>query len=107
LATNRIKTDASPIRASSECGSSSNILDVLLAEIGESEPETVANLLVDRGGKAYSARLCQGFQSRRDVNPIAKDVAAFDNDIGEIDADAEPDAPFLGKVQFAFSHRAL
>src|SRR5262249_44278959 len=38
---------------------------------------------------------------------VAKDVVALDNDVAEIDTDAEPDAPFLGQLRLAVEHAAL
>ena len=38
-----------------------------------------------------SAGLCHPFQPRRDVDPVAVDVLALDDNVADIDADAKPD----------------
>ena len=47
------------------------------------------------------------FQPRRDVDAVAEDVVALDDDVADIDADAKLDAPVLGDVGVALGHAAL
>jgi hypothetical protein len=40
--------------------------------------------------------LGQRFEARRDIDPVAEDVGIVDDDVADIDADAERDAPVVG-----------
>ena len=69
--------------------------------------QPVAHLVVHFVGNEDAARLGEGFEPRRDVDPVAKDVAVLDDDVAEIDADAEFDA-FGGRHRdVALGHPAL
>ena len=68
-----------------------DVLDALLAEILEVDVEPVADLIAHRRGDADAARLGQRLEPRRDVHAVAEDVVVLDDDVAEIDADAELD----------------
>ncbi len=74
-----------------------DVLHALLAEEGVVELEARADGVVDRAGDADAARLGQALQARGDVDAVAVDVAAVLDDVAEVDADAEGDAPALGQ----------
>ena len=60
----------------------------LVEVLGEREPiDAVADALVDDRGDANPAGLCQRFQTRRDVDPVAIDVFTVDDHVTEVDAD--------------------
>ena len=56
---------------------------------------------------ADPARLGQAFQPRRDIDAVAIDVVALDDDVAEIDADAELDARCPPARRVALGHLAL
>jgi hypothetical protein len=56
---------------------------------------------------ADPAGLCERFQARRDIDAIAEDVVAISDDVAEVDADAKPDLPFVGRLGLAVDHPAL
>ena len=64
-------------------------------------------MVVHRARYADAARLGQCLQPRRDIDAVAEDVVVLDNDVAEIDADAERDTPILGQLGVAIHHRAL
>ena len=64
---------------------SRDILDALAAHVLEEKIELVAHLVAYDPIDADPARLGQCFESRRDVNTIAVDVAAVLDDVAEID----------------------
>jgi hypothetical protein len=70
-----------------------DVLDPVLAHRLEGKRELVADVIVDRARDADPARLGQTFQAGGDVDAVAQDVTVFDNDIAQVDADAERDAP--------------
>ena len=84
-----------------------DVLHDLLAEILEPDVEPVADLVAHRARHADAARFRQPFQPRRDVHAVAKNVAVLDDDVAEIDADAELDVAGRGDVGIAPRHAAL
>jgi hypothetical protein len=64
-------------------------------------------LVNDTAGEAYTPRLGQGLQSGGDVDAVAVDVVAVDDDITEVDADAESDPPVYRVLAVAPGHPAL
>src|ERR1700693_4390018 len=71
-----------------------DVLDLLLAQVVEPDIELVADMVVHRPRHANSARVGQDFEPRRDIDPVTINVAAVDDDVAEIDADAELNARF-------------
>ena len=67
-------------------------LSSLLAEIVEGESDLAAAPACTRLRDADAARLGDAFQPRGDVDAVAEDVVALDDDVADIDADAEFDA---------------
>ena len=49
----------------------------------------------------------KAFEPRRDIDAVAEDVAVLDDDVAEIDADAELDALLRGDTGIALGHPAL
>src|ERR1700694_2589954 len=84
-----------------------NVLDGLLAEVGEGQRQLVPTLIVCRAGDAQPARFAQRLQPGRDVHAVAEDVVAVDDDVADVDADAEDDAPTLRHRGIAAHHTAL
>ena len=60
-----------------------------------------------RAGDANTAWLRHRLQTRGDVDAVAIDVVALDDDVAEIDADAKPDLPRFGGALIAIGHPAL
>jgi hypothetical protein len=85
----------------------SDVLDLLLAQILERHIELVAHLVAHNLADADPAGLGKGFEPRGDIDAIAVDVARFDDDVAEIDADAELDARCLRDAVIAQCHLAL
>src|SRR5208283_3601428 len=84
-----------------------NVFDVLLAEILECEIELVTDLVAHDPADADSAGLGQGFEAGGDIDAVAINVALVDDDVAEVDADAEL-YPFVGRhVGVAPDHFAL
>ncbi len=69
-----------------------DVLDAHLATVGEGDRDPVAEALIDDRGDADAARLGQRLQPRGDVDAVAINVVAVDDDVAEIDADPEGDA---------------
>src|SRR5271166_695021 len=65
-----------------------DVLEVLLAEIGEMRVDPAANVIVGRAGKTNPARLCDALEPRGDIDAVAKNVVALDEHVAEVDADA-------------------
>src|SRR6266700_3930639 len=84
-----------------------DVLDALLALILERVRQPVTDVVAHRPGNTDAAGLSERFQARRDIDAIAKDVAALGDDVAEIDADAKPDLPLVGHLRLAVDHPAL
>ena len=56
---------------------------------------------------ADTARLCDPFETHGNIDPVAKDIVLFDNDITDVNADAEFDPRVLRHVDILFGHAAL
>ena len=69
-----------------------DILDCLCAQICEGEVELVQRLIADNFAHVDRARLRQSLQTRRDIDTIAVNVVAIDDDVSDIDANAKVDS---------------
>ena len=56
---------------------------------------------------ADAARLGNALKPRRDIDAIAKDIVAIDDDVAHIDTDAELDLLVRRHISIACRHRAL
>jgi len=56
---------------------------------------------------ADTARLCNPFETHCNIDPVTKDIVLFDNDITDVNADAELDPLVLRHVDILFGHAAL
>ena len=59
------------------------------------------DLLAHDPADADAARLGQGFEARGDIDTVTVGVTALDDDVAEIDADAQLYAPLLGDAIIA------
>ena len=84
-----------------------DVLDLLFAHVLERDGELVAYLVSYHPADADAARFSQGLKARCDVDTVAEDVVVVDDDVAEIDADPEIDAPFGVHASIACSHFAL
>src|SRR6516165_357727 len=84
-----------------------DVLELLLADVLEGEVELARDILMNASRHADAARLGQAFEPGRDVDAIAKDVAVLDDDVADVDADAELDTTVRGQRGIAFAHRRL
>jgi hypothetical protein len=82
-------------------------LDPLFTHVLERDGELVAHLISYHPADADAAWFSQGLKARRDVDTVAKDVVALNNDIAEIDTDAELDAVLGLHAGIARGHLAL
>jgi hypothetical protein len=84
-----------------------DILERLLAHVFEGEVEAARRILLDAGRDADAARLGQAFEPRRHVHTVSEDVAILDDDVANVDADAELDATVQRQRGVAFGHCRL
>ena len=56
---------------------------------------------------ADAARLCNPFETHRNIDPVTKDIVFFDNDITDVNADAKFDPFVLWHIDILFGHAAL
>ncbi len=84
-----------------------DVLHCLLAEIGKSYRKLVPNLLVCRPRNAYAAGLAKCLQTRRDIDAVAKNIVAVDDNVADVDSDSKYDFLFRENTGVALSHAAL
>ena len=84
-----------------------DVLDPLLAAVFEGDVEPVADLVAHHPADADLTRLGQSFEAGGDVDAVAVDVALVEDDVAEVDADAELDPPLRRHVGVALGHRPL
>src|SRR5262245_36973548 len=84
-----------------------NVLDGLLAEISEGERQLIPDLIVSRAGDAQAAWLAQRLQPGSDIDAVAENVITIDDDVANVDADAEDDASILRYRGVAARHGTL
>ncbi len=84
-----------------------DVLDLPVAQILEGEAQLVLHVIAHGARDANAAGLGQSLQPRGDVDAVAEDILAVDDDVAEIDADAQVDAAIRRQVGVALGHAAL
>ncbi len=84
-----------------------DVLDLLIAEIGIADVEPVADLVAHCRGDADPPWLGHGLEPRGHVHAVAENIAVFDDDVAEIDADAKEQRPRRRHVAIAPGHALL
>ena len=85
----------------------SDVFELLVPHVFEDEIELARGILLNAGRDADAARLGQSFEPCCDIDAVAKDVAILDDDVADIDPDAELDAVVGRHVRVAPDHFAL
>jgi hypothetical protein len=84
-----------------------DVLERLLAHVLEAEVELAGDLVVDRRRDEDAAGLGDALQPRGDVDAVAQQVVALDDDFAQVDADAEVHPLRLGQRFVARLQRVL
>ncbi|MGA7262726.1 MAG: hypothetical protein WBX30_17780 [Stellaceae bacterium] len=84
-----------------------NVFDLLFAQILKREVKLIAHLVAHDPAHTDPAGLGQRLEAGGDVDLVAVNVALVDDNIAEINADAELDTPFSRDVSLALGHCAL
>src|SRR5262249_19797125 len=84
-----------------------DVLDALLPHVLEGIREAVADMVANRARNANLAGLRQRFQSSRDIDTVAVNIAPVPDDVAEVDPHTKLDAPRLRNVRVALGHRLL
>jgi hypothetical protein len=80
---------------------------MLVADIFKGDLKLTHCVLLHTGRYAYAARFRDGFEARRDVHTISKDVTAFGDNVTLVDADAIVDAGVRRHASVAFGYPSL
>ncbi len=86
---------------------SGNILELPAADIVEDDVELVAHFLLNAAGHAYAAWVGERLQARRYVDALAPHVAAVDDHVPDIYADAKFEPLVDRNVRIALRHPTL
>ena len=84
-----------------------DVFEVLLAQIGELNPDLASDLIVGRRRDADAAGFCDALKPRRDVDAVPKDVMGLDNYVADIDAHTESNAPVFRLTDCKFLDAGL
>src|SRR5262245_10719976 len=84
-----------------------DVLQALRAHLDKEDVDFAAHLMERIVRHADAARLSQPLQASSDIDAIAKDVIALDDDVTEVDADPKRNAPFFWNVGGLAGHRHL
>jgi len=84
-----------------------NVFDLLLAQILKDKGEPVAHVIMNRTGDEDPAGIGQGFDPRGDVDPVAIEVVRLDDDVAEVNADAQFDAVVVRDAGVPLGHGLL
>jgi len=77
------------------------------AQVDEVRLDPAAHMVVGRAGETDPAGLRDTLQPRGDIDAIAQNILAVDQNVAEIDADAIEDALCLGNARVALDHLLL
>ncbi len=86
---------------------SNDIFQRFLAEIDERDLDPPADVLMRRTGDQDAAGFADTLEPRSDIDALAENVLALNQDIAEMDADTVDDAPGFGNDGVAFNHQLL
>jgi hypothetical protein len=75
-----------------------NILEVLLAQIGELDIDFATNLIIGRRRNADAARFGDTLKPCRNIDAVAENVMGFDDYVADIDTDAKGETLFVDVV---------
>src|SRR5262245_26358143 len=84
-----------------------DVLQRPFADVFEDEVGLAGELLLHRIGNADTSGLRQRLEPRRDVDAISEQVTALDDDVTDVDADAEHDAALRRNVPLIGGDRLL
>jgi len=84
-----------------------DVLYSLLAEIGESHRQFVPDLVVCCPRNTYTAGFAKRFQTSRDIDAVAKNIVAINDDVADVDSDSKYNLFFRGNTGVTPDHAAL
>src|SRR5262249_13951001 len=84
-----------------------HVLELLLAEILEIELDSATNMAENRLRQEDAARLGQCLEASGDVDSVAVEIAAFDDDVAYIDPDAQFNSTIGRQVRIGRGHLLL
>src|SRR5262249_30436218 len=84
-----------------------DVLERLFAQVSEGDVEFAGCVFLNPRRDADATRFRQAFEPGRDVDPMAEDVLALDDDVALVDANTELDALVFGDGGVPLDHLAL
>src|SRR5690349_12084026 len=85
----------------------SDVLDLLFACILEIKIKLIAHLISHGAADADPPGLRQSFETRRDIDAVAKNVLVINDDVADVQTDTELNTPFWRYLGIALSHLPL
>src|SRR5512143_342390 len=84
-----------------------DVLELFFSDVLERYTQIVVDLLADVSGDADAVGRRERFETGGDVHAVPGHVVAIDDDVADIDADAEPKPGFNASLGFQRDHAAL
>jgi hypothetical protein len=84
-----------------------DILEVLLAQIGELDIDFAANLIIGRRRNADATGFGDALQPSCDVDAITENIIPLNEDVAEVDPDPKQHTPVLRDALIALGHHPL
>src|SRR6516165_3935989 len=85
----------------------SDIFHPLLAEIDEGQGQLRSDVISDSTGNANPTRLRKSLQPSRDIDGIAEKVVALNDDVADVDSNAEPHLLTGRSIRILFGYGLL
>jgi hypothetical protein len=84
-----------------------DVLNLLFTAVLESKIELVAYLIAHDAANADAAGLSKSLKAGCDIDPVPEDIPAIDDDVAEIDPNAQLNPLGVGRSGIAHGHLAL
>src|SRR6516164_2179755 len=84
-----------------------DVLDPLLAQILEDKGQPIAHVIINGIRYEHPTGIGQGFDPRRNIDPVSINVVALDDDIAKVDPDAKLEPLTNRDTRVALCHAAL
>ena len=88
-----------PSSATVDADRPGDVLQLLLALVDKADIDPAFDVLLHARRHADAARLGEALEARRDVHAVAENIVVLDDDVADMDADAEVDALGLGHAR--------
>ena len=84
-----------------------NVLEFAIAIVEEGHLDRWQRIVLDPLRNQYAARFGHAFEPRRNIDPLAVDIAVFNDDVAQVNSDTQYNSLFLGRCSLSPDHSLL